>query len=255
MNLVTDKNRKQYVDEGYCVIKNALSKEYIQDMLDSCNKSIDEIHEYMDENNTDVMGITHRNKRYFISNKYLHPGHEKLHGVLFSDVMAHVTSSLLGNSVFLFNEQFVVKTSKTGTSFQWHQDSGYVGHSNHKPYLTCWIPLVDVSEENGTAFILPYDKAGTKEYVHHTLEEGTNDMVGYFGEEKGIPAVVSTGDIVCFSSTTFHRSGANNTNQWRPVYVAQYSPEVIMSAEGDKPWNQAIPFVKNGKNIKNLATA
>lgn len=38
------------------------------------------------------------------------------------------------------------------TSFAWHQDSGYSvyqgGASRHKPYVTFWIALDDMSEKN-----------------------------------------------------------------------------------------------------------
>ena len=48
------------------------------------------------------------------------------------------------------------------SGFSWHQDSGYVKWydptTQHKPYVTCWCTLDDVSEENGTVYILPHSR-------------------------------------------------------------------------------------------------
>ena len=41
--------------------------------------------------------------------------------------------------------------------------SGYVGTDTpHRPYLTCWVALDDMSEENGTVHVLPAPRAGIR---------------------------------------------------------------------------------------------
>ena len=61
---------------------------------------------------------------------------------------------ILGEKVYLFNEQVVNKEPQTESKFAWHQDSCYVGYE-HKTYLSIWIALCDVSENNGALRILP----------------------------------------------------------------------------------------------------
>ena len=113
--------------------------------------------------------------------------------------------------------------------------------------MTCWIALDDVDETNGTVYVLPYDRAGTREVVPHRRDPATNDMVGYLGDDPGVPAIVDAGSIVCFSSTLFHRSGPNTTDRLRRVYVAQYSPEPIVDKDGDTPRHQAVPVLRAGR--------
>jgi ectoine hydroxylase-related dioxygenase (phytanoyl-CoA dioxygenase family) len=48
-----------------------------------------------------------------------------------------------------------VKAAEQGMPFSWHQDSGFIDH-RHRPYLTCWIALDDMTEANGTVYLLPY---------------------------------------------------------------------------------------------------
>jgi len=197
----------------------------------------------------DVLGINHRNKRYFISRRYTES--PLIARFLFSDVMAEITRALLGDTVYLFNEQYVVKSAEVGMKFSWHQDSGYVHFRNgapHEPYLSCWCALDDVTIENGTVYILPFDRAGTREVIPHIEEEGSNDKVGYFGDDPGEPVIVPAGSIACFTSFTLHRSGPNTTDAARRVYLAQYSKEPIRDKEG-KLWGLAVPFLENGKNV------
>ena len=78
------------------------------------------------------------------------------------------------------------------------------------------------------------------------LEEGSNDKVGYFGSDPGITVEVPAGSIVAFTSLNFHSSGTNTTNRMRRVYLAQYSPEPIRSADGSKLWGNAEPLLLNG---------
>ena len=73
---------------------------------------------------------------------------------LFSDLMAQVARAALGDTVYLFNEQYVVKAAERGMQFGWHQDSGFIPYP-HAPYLTCWIALDDVSEATARSTCCP----------------------------------------------------------------------------------------------------
>ncbi|MEZ4661647.1 MAG: phytanoyl-CoA dioxygenase family protein [Caldilineaceae bacterium] len=247
--LVSPEQVKQYHKEGYCVLESVIPAEHVANLRAECGRFIEAMHAEMDAQGTDVLGINHRHKRYFVSRRGTQS--EKLARFLYSDVMAEVTQALLGENVYLFNEQYVVKSAEVGMKFAWHQDSGYVHFRNgapHKPYLSCWCPLDDVTIENGTVYILPFDRAGTREIVPHLEEEGTNDKVGYFGDDPGDPVIVPAGSIVAFTSYTFHRSGPNTTNQARRVYLAQYSSEPIRTQDG-AIWGWAYPVVQNGQRL------
>jgi ectoine hydroxylase-related dioxygenase (phytanoyl-CoA dioxygenase family) len=192
----------------------------------------------MDRLGVDELDLDHRGRRYFVHAYGKSPAVERF---LASDLMVQTAQAALGDTVYLFNEQYVVKSAERGMKFSWHQDSGYIGHP-HRPYLTCWCPLDDVNEENGTVYLLPYSRAGSRDVVPHVLDPETNDKVGYFGDDPGIPVIVPSGSIACFSSTVFHRSGFNNTDRMRRVYLAQYSAEPILKADGSGPWYLAEPF-------------
>jgi ectoine hydroxylase-related dioxygenase (phytanoyl-CoA dioxygenase family) len=107
-----------------------------------------------------------------------------------------------------------------------------------------------MTEENGTVYVLPYNKAGGKEMKPHEREEGSNDMVGYFGSDPGVPAIVPAGSVVVFSSLTFHRSGANRTDRPRRVFLAQYSAEPVLDREGKHLMAHAESLIREGRRMR-----
>jgi ectoine hydroxylase-related dioxygenase (phytanoyl-CoA dioxygenase family) len=243
---ITEEQKQQYREEGYFILERVIPEEHLTIIRDELHHYMDLIHKWMDDAKTDVMGINHRNKRYFINNRYKETG--KLKPFLFSDYMADICRATLGPDAYLFHEQYVVKSAEVGMKFAWHQDSGYVGH-DHRPYLSCWCALDDMTEENGTVYILPFSRAKVRQRVEHVQEKGSNDLVGYHGDDPGIPVIVPAGSIAVFSSVTFHRSGANTTKNARRVYLPQYSAEPLMHKDGSKPWALVDPFLKDGKIV------
>ena len=164
--------------------------------------------------------------------------------------MRDITTAFLGETVFLFNEQWVVKGAEQGMKFAWHQDSGYVNFrdpgNTHRPYLTCWCALDDMTRENGTISVMPHDRVGSRGTVFpHRHEPGSNDLVGYEGDDPGVLVEMPAGSVAVFTSTSLHRSGANTTSGLRRAYLTQYTREPLRSSNGEL-WGQAVPFVSNG---------
>ena len=243
---ITPAHIASYREHGFFILERAIAPDHLDLLRDEARHFIDKIHADMDRAGSDVLGINHRNKRYFISNRYKES--PRLGDFLFSDLMAQICLATLGPEAYLFYEQYVIKAAEVGMKFAWHQDSGYVGHP-HRQYVSCWCALDDMTVDNGTIYVLPYDRAGTRETVEHVVEAGTNDKVGYHGTDSGIPVIVPAGSIAVFSSTCFHRSGANTTKNMRRVYLAQYSAEPILNKDGIRLQGLAEPFLKSGATI------
>ncbi len=244
--VVSEQMRLAFEKDGYFILEAVIPPEHLNILREECRLGMEEADRKMAEEGTAVRGITHKGKRYFLSNRSKQ--RPDLRAFLFSPLMAEICRATLGPEAMLFFEQFVVKSPRQGTPFGWHQDSGYIGYP-HKPYLTCWCALDDMREENGTVYILPYSKAGSKEMISHTREEGSNDKIGYFGKDPGIPVIVPAGSIAVFSSTTFHRSGENSSPNPRQVYVAQYSAEPILSEDGTHLRQFAEPILQDGRYV------
>jgi ectoine hydroxylase-related dioxygenase (phytanoyl-CoA dioxygenase family) len=246
-----DRCREQFREEGYFVLERVIPEEVVQMLREECAYFVGYMDGRMDALGQRTVDINHRGSRYFISKLYRNSA--RLSRFLFGALMAEVVEAALGPDVYLFNEQWVVKAAGTGMKFAWHQDSGYIAHEDpaarHAPYLTCWCPLDDVTEDNGAVYLLPHSRAGTRDTVlDHVRQEGSNDLVGYRGEEAGVAMTAPAGSIVCFSSHVLHRSAANRTSQVRRVYLAQYSKEPITAASGAL-WAMAVPFLRHGRIV------
>ncbi|MXX04099.1 MAG: phytanoyl-CoA dioxygenase family protein [Gemmatimonadetes bacterium] len=101
----------------------------------------------------------------------------------------------------------------TRTEVPWHQDSGYfLPHCDRHLIVTCWIPLVDTTVENGCLNVIPgVHKDGV--FRHYTGGHG-----GYLeipGDElpqnKPIPLVMKRGDVLFMTNLTPHASFVNHT--------------------------------------------
>jgi ectoine hydroxylase-related dioxygenase (phytanoyl-CoA dioxygenase family) len=242
---ITTEHARSFRDEGFFLLESVVPHTELELLRGECRRFIDDRDREMDRLGVDKLDLDHRGSRYFVHAYGKSPEIERF---LRSDLMVEIARAALGDTVYLFNEQYVVKAAEHGMTFSWHQDSGYVEYE-HQPYLTCWIALDDVTEANGTVYLLPYSRAGTRNVVKHVRDEETNDLVGYFGDDPGDPVIVPAGSIACFSSTVLHRSGANTTDRMRRVYVAQYTAEPLLSEDRSRPRMLAEPLLVDGKQI------
>ncbi|MGH7145282.1 MAG: phytanoyl-CoA dioxygenase family protein [Planctomycetota bacterium] len=244
--LVSADHLRRFREDGFFVLDAAIGAAHLAMLREECAAFIEKEHGEMDRLGVDQRGLNYRGKRYFISCRYAESA--RLADFIFSPLMAEICQATLGPEAFLFHEQYVVKAAEQGMKFSWHQDSGYVGH-DHRPYLTTWCALDDMTEENGTVYMLPYERAGGKTRVEHWRDTDTTDLIGYGGDDPGVPVICPAGSIAVFSSTCFHRSGFNRTKNMRRVYLPQYSAEPIYAKDGSKLWRFAVPFIMDGRIV------
>src|SRR4051812_2453324 len=176
--VTTPEQREQYREEGYFILPGAVPEADLVRLRSECDRFVAEINAEMDRAGTRVQGLNHRDSRYFIAKRFRESDY--LPRFLFGELMAEICRATLGAEAYLFWEQYVVKCAEVGMKFSWHQDSGYVGH-DHRPYLSCWCALDEVTEENGTVCVRPFSRAGIRSRQEHVRQEGSNDLVGYHG--------------------------------------------------------------------------
>jgi len=242
----TREHARRFAGDGFFVLERAVPAGDLEILRRECRRLVDEREREMRRLGIDRLDLDHRGRRYFLHAYGTSP---QVRRFLFSDLMLQIAQTALGDTVYLFNEQYVVKAAERGMRFGWHQDSGFIDHP-HQPYLTCWIALDDVGETNGTVYLLPYARAGTRDVVAHVRDKETNDLIGYVGSDPGDPVVMPAGSIVCFSSTVLHRSGPNTTDHMRRVYVAQYSAEPVLNQDGTRPRHLAEPLLLDGRPVQ-----
>lgn len=240
---------RQFAEIGYAVFPGLLAGPALELLREECDAFVAREDARMDVAGVDTLGITHRGKRYFANECQREV--PRLRSVLFGEAMAEVCRATLGPDAYFFFDQYVVKGPEGGMAFSWHQDSGYVvgngGPADHAPYLTCWCPLDDATEANGTVRLIP----GSHRHgiVPHDRQPGSNDLVGAPNEARGVLIEAKAGDVVAFSSLTLHATGANRTDRPRRVYLAQYTPEAMLDPGTRHLRRNAIAFLRHGERV------
>ena len=160
-----------------------------------------------------------------------------------------IAMALLGvEDVRFFNDQYIVKAparneeSLRSSSFQWHYDSQWCDAettSMYTAYLSCWVPLDDVSEENGTLRILPYPEASSAAATHRekalaypSRQTLPSPLLDGGCDGAGRLITVSAGSVVFFSDVVLHCSGPNIGDSIRRVWMPQFSAGPILRRDG-----------------------
>jgi ectoine hydroxylase-related dioxygenase (phytanoyl-CoA dioxygenase family) len=244
---------EQFATEGYAVFEGLLSGELLDLLRAQCAGFIAREDQRMDEAGVDSLGISHRGKRYFANEcQRTQPA---LRQALFSPQMAELCRATLGPTAYFFFDQYVVKGPEAGLPFGWHQDSGYVvgngGPADHAPYLTCWCPLDDATEANGTVRVLPFSAVpqSRDQILPHERQAGTNDLIGWNDDDGSVAIEAPAGSVVAFSSHLLHATGANRTDRMRRVYLAQYTPEAMLNPGTKQLRRNAIPLLRDGVQV------
>ena len=143
--------------------------------------------------------------------------------------LTDLAHDLLGPDVRLYWEQAVYKFPDNPDPVPWHQDNGYT-YVEPQAYLTCWVPLVDATLDNGCVRVVPgMHRRGTLE--HWDTDLGFRCLPDAVDGAVAVPA--PAGSVVVFSSLTPHWTGPNRTDQVRSAYIVQYAPDGAEALRGD----------------------
>jgi ectoine hydroxylase-related dioxygenase (phytanoyl-CoA dioxygenase family) len=247
---INETQKENYLNEGFLIVPDFLNTSELNTIRKICDTSISEVENEMKSRKITHDRINVLGKKYFI--KDVRKKHPELNEIIFNKKTAEVCKATIGDTAFLHNEQFVVKMKDSSSNFAWHQDSGYSVYQGvaapHKPYLTCWIALDDMSEANGTISVLPFSRSPSRELIEHKWDKNLNAMVGYIGEDQGDLVEVAAGTLVAFSSFLLHKSGANLTSNPRRSYFIAFTPELFAYAnDSQKIYSSGEPLILNGR--------
>ena len=243
MQKLTQQKVNEFISQGFLVIENFVSSRVLLELKESLNSIFQEIDKESNRvkqsyDNKHYGDISKAGRKFAKNQSRYYPAIQKY---LKSKPIKEVVTKLLDGDAFIFNEQFVMKEPNTPSSFNWHQDSGYINF-DHKPYLTTWLALDDTHSLNGPLSIIPTNIGTTAEVLTHQWSDKSKDLFIEVDEAKAKTLHVAAGTLVVFSSLTPHASGANQSSRTRTAYLAQYSSEPIIDPNTGLNRNQAIPI-------------
>ena len=105
----------------------------------------------------------------------------------------------------------------------WHQDSGVMrAEADASNVVTCWLPLVDATVENGCMEVMP--GAWERGHLTHQAAGGTTIRPDLLPDIAPRPVPVRKGGIVFMHRHTPHRSTPNFTDEVRWSLDLRYQP-------------------------------
>ncbi|HHZ93372.1 TPA: hypothetical protein EYN65_23300 [Candidatus Poribacteria bacterium] len=227
--ILSEEQAKQWEEDGYLLLKQAISLPIIEGVRQLFSKMVDRIISELkseglveDEGKnlpfeTRLLKVagTHANRfgrswRNQVAGKAVYELH---HAEPLVTAIGEITGTdVIGHPVFnarpkLPNQQLTV--------VPWHQDSGYFGAQSESALIpAAWIPLVPVDETNGCLQVV----AGSHKIG--LLNHHTEDREGQFleildsliDESQIITCPMEMGDALLFHNLTLHRSTVHTTS-------------------------------------------
>lgn len=240
-----------YKQNGFCKLIDIINKDDLNDLLESMkNMAV-----LLAEKNSIQIDSTDHN---YILNKLIPKiyEHDKKIGSILYDTMNHhvnmykvFNNKKLQNSIkkaldietdslLCDNFQFFIHVPNEDTQILgWHQDSSYFKQFKDEKSLVCWIPLIDVSKEDGAIWAV--SSSHKKGYIEHTNNEiGKHKDVEwnkkglsyldtkYFDEKEAAQIEIDFGEVALFDFNLIHKSGLTRGSKVRYTVLARFSSSI-----------------------------
>lgn len=114
-------------------------------------------------------------------------------------------------------ESFLNKPAHTPGELLLHQDWCYTDESAHEAY-NVWIPLCDVTEQNGALFFLPGSHRRFANYRSGSFHTARISMTEVADKVRTVP--MTRGQVLLFHPAVFHGSHPNTSGEKRTVATA-----------------------------------
>jgi len=145
---------------------------------------------------------------------------------------SNVARQLLGDAFYLAWDHAIYKPPHNGRATPWHQDLAYPAQRNPDLIrfgVNMWMPLQDVTVESGCMQFIPHSNLGNLLSHHpvghdadvHTLQTDAVDPA------QAIACPLPAGGVTMHQPKTLHYTGANDTNEWRRVWILNFGCPLI----------------------------
>lgn len=169
---------------------------------------------------------------------------EYLREIIAHPDLVQLAMAILGPDVWVRWDQAINK-APGGAEFPWHQDNGY--YRLRVPHLQLLITLSENYKENGGLQLVK--NSHTRGLVKHRTVGGHEVIVDTPQEKEIMYVDAQPGDLVLFSSYTFHYTGVNYTDAYRRGYVVEYMNLYDFDPYADAPY---FVVARHGKRVNQI---
>ena len=228
--------RDEYVERGFVVVPGFVGSETIDALAMECSRLLELNPEGSPSARSNVFETVgplqlegrpeaRSEPQAYHAIRTAWPLTKEVRDVLFGEGMRTLVQRLLGTSTpVLFNEQYIVKGSRSGSAgaFGWHRDSDSLLQAtgeNATPYISVWVAIDDMTRSNGCLVVRPSSAS-----------------------DNEVQLEVAAGTAIVMSSMVAHSSGPNTTRFSRRAWMPQFSRRPILHSDGGGPVSLSVPF-------------
>ena len=235
---LTQAQIEQFENDGYLVVKGALTPEDLSPVIEEYTAFIDKRAKEMHSEGkiSDLFEDEPFERRIWkISSECLDLygqldimklRGEAMFGFLRNENLMDVVEGLVGPEITCSPIQHIRAKLPQGVRddqvIPWHQDAGVTLEEADESFiLTVWLPVTEATVENGCLQVIPRVK-GLK--THYKGPTGTSILPDQMPQSEGISLPVSRGDLVLMHKETPHRSTQNVIETVRWSIDLRYQP-------------------------------
>ncbi|MDP9141214.1 MAG: phytanoyl-CoA dioxygenase family protein, partial [Pseudomonadota bacterium] len=167
-----------------------------------------------------------------------------------------VARQLLGaDAQFSFDHSIVKPVGKCAAT-PWHQDEAHQDDPTfHYEQISFWMPLQDVSEDNGCMRYIPGSSRGPL-LPHRSLHDdprihAIECETSHFDESAALAQPVPAGWCILHAGRTLHSALPNRSQADRMVYVLAFrGPPVLRVKPGQLSWLQSKQTASDGRQLQ-----
>ena len=208
MSMLTDKELKNYKDNGYVAPIDALSLEEVEEI----KKEIEHIEKKWPD---ELVGLG-RNNVHYISPVFDQVCH--------NSKILDAVESIIGKDILVGGTTLFIKDPDNKGFVSWHQDAKYIGFEPYN-WVTAWLAITDANEENGCMRMWSGSHKEKIKDHKDTYDENNlltrGQTVQNVPIEKTTPNILKAGQLSLHHPMIVHGSGPNKSNQRRIGFVIQ----------------------------------
>lgn len=236
--LVTDEQRRQFVEQGYAHLPGLLSEDEVADLEVVYDRFLRREIEVPGKDYCDMAGDYGRHPDDFSIVNVMVPRryHPAWQGNILERRAASVARQLCGEGMELDYDQLLAKQPfKTDAVFAWHQDMAYWPDTPDTRTATIWLAIDDSTVDNGCMRFVPATNHELELRPHTPLsgDRGTSHALGtelHPGDEA-VPVPIARGDATVHNERVLHGSGGNSTGGFRRAYVVAFRASETVKIE------------------------
>jgi len=249
--LITEEERKQYIDKGYVTLPGLLTDEEVSELEQVFDRFISGDIRVPGKDFVDMSGPVDRPFDQWELINCLVPRryYPEWKGNIFERRAASVARQMFpGVEMVLDYDQLLAKKpGKQNAIFAMHQDLQFWPKDTPDFYtITFSLALNDADESNGCLRVVPYShlEPNLREHRNYAEElkklgltkgdsrEDSHGLVTDVRPEEEIHLLeVKRGGVSCHGERIVHGSGGNTSNRWRKTYVVAFRSKQTVEHE------------------------